>query len=77
MRRARVIGRRLLFYVITGWIAVTLNFAIPRLMPGNAVDAILSRLEGSGPVAPRAIQALTLAFGINTKSRCSTSTPGT
>ena len=67
MRRARVIGRRLLFYVITGWIAVTLNFAIPRLMPGNAVDAILSRLEGSGPVTPRAIQALTLAFGIKTK----------
>jgi peptide/nickel transport system permease protein len=66
MRRSRILARRIVFYVITAWIAVTLNFAIPRLMPGNAVDAILSRLEGSGPVTPRAIHALTLEFGLNT-----------
>jgi peptide/nickel transport system permease protein len=63
----RFLSRRIAFYVVTAWIAVTLNFAIPRLMPGNAVDAVLSRLEGAGPVTPQAIHAMTLAFGINTR----------
>ncbi|MGH2909497.1 MAG: ABC transporter permease [Solirubrobacteraceae bacterium] len=64
--RARPLLRRLVFYVITAWIAVTFNFLIPRLMPGNAVDSVLSRLQGNGPVTPRAIHALELAFGLHT-----------
>lgn len=68
MKRWRLLSRRLAFYVVTAWLAVTLNFAIPRLMPGNAVEAILSRLEGSGPVTPRALHALTLQFGVGTST---------
>ena len=30
--------RRLVFYAITAWVALTINFFIPRLMPGNAVE---------------------------------------
>ncbi len=29
--------RRLVFYLVTAWVALTINFLIPRLMPGNAV----------------------------------------
>ena len=33
----RVIVRRLLFYIVTAILAVTVTFFIPRLMPGNPV----------------------------------------
>ena len=39
----RFIVRRLAFYVVAAWAAVTINFAIPRVMPGNAVDAVLAK----------------------------------
>jgi peptide/nickel transport system permease protein len=67
MVRTRILARRIFFYLVTAWIALTINFFLPRLMPGNAVESVLSRLQGSGPVTPRAIHALTIAFGLNTK----------
>ena len=30
--------RRLAFYVVAAWVAITLNFFIPRAVPGNAVQ---------------------------------------
>jgi peptide/nickel transport system permease protein len=35
-------------FVLTLWAAVTLNFILPRLMPGSPVDAALARLAASG-----------------------------
>jgi peptide/nickel transport system permease protein len=67
MARLRVLARRVFFYVVTAWIALTINFFLPRLMPGNAVQSVLSRLQGNGPVTPRAIHAMALAFGLDTK----------
>jgi peptide/nickel transport system permease protein len=67
MTRAKTLGRRVFFYLVTAWIAITINFFLPRVMPGNAVQSVLGRLEGSGPVTPRAIAAMTAAFGLNTK----------
>ena len=29
--------RRLVFYLVAAWVALTVNFFIPRAMPGNAV----------------------------------------
>lgn len=66
LSRARPLLRRLVFYLVTAWVAVTLNFAIPRLMPGNAVDSVLARLQGTGPITPRAIHALEAQFGLHT-----------
>src|ERR671934_915551 len=60
----RFVLRRLGFFVVTLWAAVTLNFLIPRLMPGNAVIAMMSRYKGH--VNPQAMHALQIAFGINT-----------
>jgi peptide/nickel transport system permease protein len=60
----RFVLRRLGFFVVTLWAAVTLNFLIPRLMPGNAALAMMSRYKGH--IQPQALHAIEIAFGINT-----------
>jgi peptide/nickel transport system permease protein len=52
------IVRRLAFYAFAGWVAVTLNFFIPRAMPGNAVDAIIAKFPSLQPSAYRALEAM-------------------
>ena len=39
--------RRLTFYVFALWVAITLNFLLPRLMPGSPIGGILQRLSPS------------------------------
>ncbi len=52
--------RRLGFFAVTLWAAVSLNFLIPRLMPGNPVLA----LEAQHPhLGPQAIHSLTVLLG--------------
>jgi peptide/nickel transport system permease protein len=60
----RFVVRRLGFFVLTLWAAVTLNFLIPRLMPGNAALAMMSRYKGH--IQPQALHAIEIAFGVNT-----------
>jgi peptide/nickel transport system permease protein len=43
---------------------VTLNFFLPRLMPGNPALAMLAKFRG--PVNPSALKALEVAFGVKT-----------
>jgi peptide/nickel transport system permease protein len=50
-------------FVLTLWAALTVNFLIPRLMPGDEATAVLSRMKG---VNPAALHALQVEFGINT-----------
>ena len=50
--------RRLVFYIVAAWAALTVNFFIPRLMPGNAVQAIMSKFPNLQPSAYRALQAM-------------------
>ena len=52
------IVRRLIFYVVAAWVALTINFAIPRLVPGNAVESIMSKFTDLQPSAYRAIEAM-------------------
>ena len=52
------IVRRLIFYVVAAWVALTINFFIPRLMPGNAVESIMSKFPNLQPSAYRAIEAM-------------------
>jgi peptide/nickel transport system permease protein len=59
----RFIIRRIGFYIVTAWAAVTINFFIPRLMPGNPVEIMMSRLSAEGPVTPSMEKALQLQFG--------------
>jgi peptide/nickel transport system permease protein len=56
--------RRIGFYLIAFWASLTLNFLIPRLMPGDPVLLLMAKLQGR--VDPQSIQALRTAFGVNT-----------
>ena len=40
--------RKVVLFFITLWAAITLNFLLPRLMPGSPVDAALGKLASSG-----------------------------
>ena len=60
----RFVLRRLGFFVITLWAAITLNFLIPRLMPGNPAVAMMARYRGH--INPSGLHALEVAFGVNT-----------
>jgi peptide/nickel transport system permease protein len=59
----RFIARRLGFYVITAWIAITINFFIPRLMPGNPVELVFNRVRHS--MSPTSLKAFSVAFGVD------------
>jgi len=50
--------RRLGFYVVAAWVALTINFFIPRLMPGNAVESIMSKFPNLQPSAYHALEAM-------------------
>jgi peptide/nickel transport system permease protein len=52
------IVRRLVFYLVAAWVAITANFFIPRAMPGNAVEDILSRFPNLQPSAYKALEAM-------------------
>lgn len=60
----RYLLRKLGFYMIAAWAAVTLNFVLPRLIPGNPVQAMLARQSSQGPVTPQEIRALSLLLGV-------------
>nr|BBH95983.1 peptide ABC transporter permease [Thermogemmatispora argillosa] len=54
--------RRLGFYLVALWASITLNFIIPRLIPGDPAGALMARFQGR--MTPQAIHALELQFGI-------------
>jgi peptide/nickel transport system permease protein len=58
----RMILRRLALYALTAWVAITVNFVLPRLMPGNPVQTLIGQLKGR--VTPQQIHAIELSFGI-------------
>jgi peptide/nickel transport system permease protein len=49
-------------FFLTLWAALTINFLIPRLMPGNEATAMLSHFKG---INPSALHALEVEFGVN------------
>jgi peptide/nickel transport system permease protein len=55
--------KRLGFYLVTAWVAITINFFIPRLMPGNPAAAALSGELNTLP--PQALKAEEAAFGVS------------
>jgi len=44
----RYIGRKLIPYTITVFVAITANFFIPRLIPGDPITVMLNRMGGTG-----------------------------
>lgn len=58
--------RRTGFFLVTLWAALTINFLLPRLMPGNPAVAMMARFHGH--LNGGAIRAMEIAFGVNTKA---------
>ena len=59
----RYILRRLGFFIVTLWAAMTVNFFLPRLMPGNPAIAMIARFHGR--LSGQSMHAMEVAFGVN------------
>ncbi|MEU7803947.1 ABC transporter permease [Micromonospora arborensis] len=59
----RFLLQRTAFYLFTAWAAITLNFFIPRLVPGDPVQALISRNQGR--ISADAIESLRVLFGLD------------
>ncbi|MDA8300966.1 MAG: ABC transporter permease [Actinomycetota bacterium] len=60
----RYLARRLGLLLLTGWAALTVNFVLPRLMPGDPIQVMFARFQGR--LNPAAANALKIAFGLKT-----------
>src|SRR5438132_1046421 len=58
--------RRILFYICAVWVAITLDFFIPRLAPGDPVAALVGKMSMKGYVTPEMQQTLAATFGLDT-----------
>ncbi|MBI5959123.1 MAG: ABC transporter permease [Chloroflexi bacterium] len=57
----RFLVRRFLFYLVAAYVAITLNFFLPRLMVGDPVQVMFSKFQGR--MDPRAVESLKETFG--------------
>ncbi|GAB1693210.1 ABC transporter permease [Krasilnikovia sp. M28-CT-15] len=55
--------QRLAFYAFTAWAAITINFFIPRMIPGDPVKSLLARFQGD--MNSDAIASLYVLFGLD------------
>ncbi len=58
----RYLTRRAGLFLVTLWAALTVNFIIPRVMPGNEAQAVLATFRNINPAAAHALE---LQFGVN------------
>lgn len=65
---ARILRKNLLIYIVTAWVAITINFVIPRLMPGNPAELLLGRLNRQGTIPLVSLQAIEVEFGVSTRA---------
>ena len=56
---------RLVFFFLSLWAAVTINFILPHLMPGNPAEVMIARYQGR--LSPLTLKALELQFGVTTQ----------
>jgi peptide/nickel transport system permease protein len=62
---ARYFGRKLLFYLLTFVVAVTIDWMIPRFMPGDPVRSMLSRMSLEPAAAQSMMGYFMGAFGLD------------
>ncbi|MFF7293395.1 ABC transporter permease [Microbacterium sp. NPDC008134] len=56
--------QKLGLFVLTLWAAITLNFFLPRLMPGSPADAAIAKLSQNGPVSDATRAAIEAQLGV-------------
>jgi peptide/nickel transport system permease protein len=59
----RFVLRRLGFYLLAFWVSITLNFLLPRLMPGDPVSRMFARSQSR--MTPEQIDQLRRLFGLD------------
>ncbi|MEU4440977.1 ABC transporter permease [Micromonospora chalcea] len=59
----RFLLQRVAFYLFTAWAAITLNFFIPRMVPGDPVQSLISRNQGR--ISADAVASLRVLFGLD------------
>jgi peptide/nickel transport system permease protein len=59
----RYIARRLAFYAVAFWGALTLNFLLPRLMPGKPIDYFMNRYRFEIQQNPHFLDSLKIELG--------------
>jgi len=62
----RLITRKVALYVVTAIVAITINFFLPRLMPGNPALTVLGKAQSAE--SPQAIAALEEQYGVQTRT---------
>jgi peptide/nickel transport system permease protein len=61
----RYFVRRILFFLLTLWAAVTLNFIIPRLQPGDPAESIVRQIVGQNKsIDPAQVAAVRAMLGV-------------
>jgi peptide/nickel transport system permease protein len=58
--------RRIGFYLLAAWASLTLNFFLPRAMPGDPASVMLARFQGR--IKPEELQSLKEAYGFTNGS---------
>jgi peptide/nickel transport system permease protein len=59
--RMTLLLRRAFFYLVTAFVALSLNFLLPRMIPGDPVSRMLQRFQGH--LDPHAVFALRALYG--------------
>ncbi|KQM25444.1 peptide ABC transporter permease [Frigoribacterium sp. Leaf8] len=59
----RYVAQKVGFYAVALFAALTLNFFIPRLLPGDPVDILLAKMQQKGPVSEATVTSLRLLLG--------------
>lgn len=59
----RFYARRIGFYLVTMWAAISLNFLLPRLMPGDPADIMIAKMQRRGEVSETTIRNIRLLLG--------------
>jgi peptide/nickel transport system permease protein len=60
----RMLARRIGFYLLTAIAAITVIFLLPRVIPGNPVDAVIGHMQGQ-TITKATLRALEVQFGQN------------
>ena len=58
--------RRFSLYVFAAWAAITINFLLPHMMPGNPIQQMIGKQTGR--VTPQVIQSIEAQFGVGLHS---------
>src|SRR6266853_1178079 len=61
----RAIIRRLAVYALAAWVALTVSFLLPRVVPGNPVAGAVARASQSGNCNSQCIEAIKAQLGFN------------